>query len=119
MKYKTTLFVLAIISLLSISQVSKAVYFASDNVYLYQLEKKVSSNAIYLASYKSWSARCDKGLCQIGQQFYPVIVYLPKSEDLLTEPEFSSHYIPIQDPNMAQKLERLKTNGTHKILKTI
>lgn len=87
---KCLISLVTLISLFSLPKLVSAVVFASDTVYLYKSGKKISDNAIYLASYKSWSDRCQNGLCTIGQQFYPVIVYLPKNGGLLTEPEFDS-----------------------------
>jgi hypothetical protein len=95
------------------NQSVKAVTIAGDNVYLYESGKEITSDAIYLVSYKSWSDRCHSGLCSIGQQFYPVTIYLPKSEKLLTEPEFSSQY-PYSGPEYGSEAGKAKDEWSAK-----
>ena len=80
------------ISLLLSPSISKAVYFASDNVSIYENGKKINNDSVlFIASYKTYSERCTGGVCSIGQQFYPVTIHKAKNNStLLTYAEFSS-----------------------------
>ena len=98
--------------------ISKAVYFATDNVYLYENEKRIHDNsAIFLVSYKSHSERCKDGLCLIGQQFYPVTIYRAKNNDTLTFPEFSSQHPYQGDKYDGPAKDRWNAQNTENYLK--
>lgn len=104
--------------------ISKAVYFASDSVYIYENKERICDNSvIFVASYKSYSKRCNDGLCLIGQQFYPVTIHKAKNGNILTFYEFSSQYEGAwndgeakdswNDKNVRNYLEYLKKNSDH------
>ena len=95
-----TVFIFA--NLLLSPSISNAVYFASDNVSIYENGKKITNNSvIYVASYKTHSEKCTRGVCLIGQQFYPVTIHKAKNNStLLTFAEFSS-----QNPYQGDKYD--------------
>ncbi len=98
--------------------ISKAVYFATDNVYLYENGKRIYDNsAIFLVSYKSHSERCKNGLCLIGQQFYPVTIYRTKNNNTLTFPEFSSQHPYQGDKYDGPAKDRWNAQNTENYLK--
>jgi len=102
---KTFLFIsiiaiLFFVSLISLN-LSRAVYYATDSIYLYENGKRVNDDSIiFLASYKSHSEKCKNGLCLISQSLYPVTIYRTRNDDTFTYSEFSS-----QNPYQGDKYD--------------
>lgn len=72
---------------------SKSVYYATDGIYIYDYGKRVyENNIIFLSKGNNtlYSKKCNDGLCLIGQQFYPVIIYKTKNNSILTYNEFDT-----------------------------
>ena len=114
MRIKICTFLLIAIGLFILPHVTKAIYFASDTVYLHNSGKKITDDAIYVVNYKSWSDRCQNGVCSIGQQFYPVTIYLPKEIKLLTQPEFDSQYSYLEPvPGSKTEINKDEQNNTN------
>ncbi|MDP2685083.1 MAG: hypothetical protein Q8P20_08685 [bacterium] len=67
---------------------SRAAYYATDIVYLREQGVQISDNAIFLASYETQSERCLHGVCMIGQQFYPVKIYMLKDDSTMIYSEY-------------------------------
>lgn len=86
---KIILFVTLIVFIFS-PKITNAVYFATDTVYLYQDNNRVQDNALFVASYGTYSELCTNGICKIGQQFYPATIYVPKENELLSYKDFIS-----------------------------
>lgn len=106
---------LLILFLVIIPKNAMAVVFSSDNVYLYTSGKRVNTDAIYLVSYKSWSDICKKGVCIVGQQFYPITIYLPKNNSLMTQPEFQKTQVPYVGPKYGPEAGRAKDEWANMI----
>lgn len=71
---------------------SYAVYIASDSITIYEDGNRLTDDSvIFVASYGTHSEKCNRGICNVGQQFYPIRVF--KSKDgstLLNFSEYSS-----------------------------
>ena len=84
--------------------VSTAAYFASDTVYLYEYGERIHDSAAIFPEYGY--GRCEDGVCDIGQQFYPVTIHRVKDEGVMTWVEF--HRIWTQDRLPSLTREKLK-----------
>ena len=86
----TTLFFF--VTLLIFPSQSYAVYIASDSVTIYENGNRLTDDSvIFVANYGTHSEKCNRGICTVGQQFYPIRVYRSKDgSTLLNYSEFSS-----------------------------
>lgn len=66
--------------------ISKAVYFATDTIYLYENGKRIHDNRVFTPGFGS----CRNGRCTIGQQSYPIIIYRIRNNNITTFLEFKS-----------------------------
>ncbi len=81
-------FVIFISLLLFIPFVTYAVYFASDTVTLAENSKKITDDKTLWAADYGYGGICPNGVCDIGQQFYPVTIYRLKTIDIQKFGEF-------------------------------
>ncbi len=65
-----------------------AVYFARDTVTLFENGNRVSDDLTLWAADYGYGGLCMGGVCDIGQQFYPVTIYRLKSEKVQGFGEF-------------------------------
>ena len=76
----TFISVVLIVGSFMFTNISNAVYYARDTIYLYENRSKVKYNGIYLVEYKTHSEKCIDGVCSIGQQFYPVTIHISENK---------------------------------------
>ncbi len=111
---KTFLFVSVVTTILTYLvlylSISKAVYFATDYVSIYENENKINNDSVlYVTSSKTHSEICAEGVCLIGQQLYPVTFYKAKNTSaLLTFAEFS-----LQNPYQGGEDDGLAKDSWH------
>jgi hypothetical protein len=80
------------VTLLIFPSQSDAVYIASDSVTIFEDGDRLTDDSvIFVANYGTHSEKCNRGICEVGQQFYPIRVYKSKEgSTLLNFSEFSS-----------------------------
>ncbi len=92
MSKKYFLFILMLTSLF-VPRIAYGVFFASDKVYVYENGKRIRNNSvIWQTSYKTYFEICTDGICNIGQQFYPVTIYKTTEPNLLPEEQWKTKY---------------------------
>lgn len=77
MKYFTYFVVLFAISFMTI-QVKAAVY-SRDVVYIVNKNVQETRSLMWIASSKRYGEECSNSICNIGQQFYPVTIFVSKN----------------------------------------
>ena len=83
----------------------KSVYFASDTVLIYY-KNQIAEDISVLSVSKNTEKRCIKGVCSIGQQYYPVTVYMAKTDIILPTMEQYRFRNSLEEQGLSHKEER-------------